>query len=103
MVGQGQRENYSTAANLRRRQAIFDFIDPTRSWGRPAVERIAWTGHERVLDAGCGNGIWIGTLEERFSVRDVIGVDLSVGMLGDAQKLVGPGVALAAADVGRDI
>ena len=94
MVGQGQRENYSTAANLRSRQAIFDFMDRGRSSGRPAVERIDWTGHETVLDAGCGNGIWIRTLAERFSVRDVIGVDLSVGMLGDARELVGPGVAL---------
>jgi ubiquinone/menaquinone biosynthesis C-methylase UbiE len=99
MAGRGQRENYSSAANLQKRQAIFAFVDPERSRGRPAIERIDWTGHEVVLDAGCGNGIWTRALTHRFHVGRATGLDLSLGMLEDARRQVGPQLGLTAGDL----
>jgi len=99
-VGRGQRENYADDRNLVRRQALFEFTDSARSSGRPAIERIAWTGDERVLDAGCGNGLWTRVLADRFGVHGV-GLDLSLGMLSDARRSVGGASSLVGGDVGR--
>ena len=101
LLGRGQQDNYATAANLAKRQGLFDFLDPTRSIGRPAIERIAWSGTERVLDAGCGNGLWMRTLARRFGVRSGVGLDLSFGMLADARHALGHGAALVTGDVRR--
>jgi SAM-dependent methyltransferase len=99
--GRGQRENYATTANLAKRQALFSFPDPSRSSGKAPIERIAWTGRERVLDAGCGNGIWLGTLRNRFGVRDAVGLDLSAAMLEGARVAIGDNPALVLGDVQR--
>lgn len=101
MTGRGQRDNYRTGANLARRQALFAHAVPARSSGTPPIERIAWCGDERALDAGCGNGLWLRTLAERFGVGDVVGVDLSTGMLADAWGLAGDAARLVAGDVRR--
>jgi SAM-dependent methyltransferase len=97
MLGRGQRENYASAANLIKRQALFDFPDPERSSGSPVLEHVGWTGNERVLDAGCGNGIWIRALAER-GVRSVVGLDLSLGMLEDT-RMLGVRAPLVAGDI----
>jgi SAM-dependent methyltransferase len=101
MLARGQRENYASAANLVKRQALFDFPDPERSSGSPVLEHVAWTGTERVLDAGCGNGMWIREVSERFGVRSVVGLDLSLGMLHDTRRMLGPGAPLVAGDIQR--
>jgi SAM-dependent methyltransferase len=101
MLDRGQRENYASAANLVKRQALFDFPDPERSSGSPVLEHMGWTGTERVLDAGCGNGMWIRAVSERFGVRSVVGLDLSLGMLDDTRRVLGPGAPLVAGDIQR--
>jgi SAM-dependent methyltransferase len=99
--GRGQRENYRTADNLSQRQALFSFPDPSHSSGRPPIERIAWTGRERVLDAGCGNGIWLHALRARFGVAEVVGLDLSPGMLDGARATAGAGTIVSVGDIAR--
>jgi ubiquinone/menaquinone biosynthesis C-methylase UbiE len=103
LFGRGQRDNYATASNLAKRQGLFDFLDPTRSAGRPAIERLIWTGTERVLDAGCGNGLWMRTLSRRFGVRSLVGLDRSFGVLADARSALEPSMrtVLVAGDVQR--
>jgi len=86
LEGRGRRENYASAANLEKRQALFGFGDPTRSSGVSPLERVRWRGDERVLDAGCGNGVWLRTLAEGFGVATVVGLDLSEGMLAAARE-----------------
>ncbi len=100
-AGRGQRENYASATNLVKRQAFFDFPDPERSSGGMLIDQVPWTGEERVLDAGCGNGTWIRTISEHFGVRRPIGLDLSMGMLADAHNLIGPDVPLIGGDIQR--
>jgi SAM-dependent methyltransferase len=101
LVGRGQRDNYASATNLARRQALFHFPDPERSAGTPLLERLRWTGTERVLDAGCGNGVWTRMLSESHGVGPVVGLDLSLGMLADTRAALGHSQPLAAGDVGR--
>jgi MoaA/NifB/PqqE/SkfB family radical SAM enzyme/SAM-dependent methyltransferase len=51
------------------------------------VERLRWTGRERVFEAGCGTGYATALLAERAA--NVLAVDLSDGMLGHARRRVG--------------
>ncbi len=50
-----------------------------------------------VLDAGCGDGRWIGALRRR-GARLVVGIDASAGMLAAARRQ-GHGAIIAAADM----
>src|SRR2546423_556637 len=102
------RAHYRDSSRLAKRQALFDFVDPSRSSGPPPLETVAWSGYEAVLDAGCGNGVW--TAAVRPLVSSVVGLDLSRGMLGDATaKLAdaafvnGDVVALPFADASFDV
>ncbi len=99
-VGRAQRAHYASQDNLVRRQAIFAHLDPERSSGRSAIDRIAWAGDERVLDAGCGNGVWSRAVTRGQRVRSVVGLDLSMGMLG-ALRAEDPGQPAVAGDVGH--
>lgn len=86
---------YATDANLRARQRLWEeqqpFFDIT-AW----VLEIAGLGsprHERVLDVGCGNGMYLKELRRRGLIAT--GCDLSRGMLAAA----GPHRPLMNADV----
>ena len=98
-TGRGPKDNYATAANLSKRQALFSFLDPDASSGRPPIERIDWRGDETVLEPGCGNGLWLRAVAGR-GVRRAIGLDLSSGMLGDA-RAAGTPAPLVAGDAQR--
>lgn len=101
MVGRGQSDNYASADHLEKRQALFQFPDPERSFGEPLLARIPWTGKERVLDAGCGNGVWIRALRDRLPPRSIFGLDLSIGMLADTRQAVDIPQLLIAGDIQR--
>ena len=49
---------------------------------------------ERVLDAGCGTGADLSTLQQRFPAAQVIGLDASLPMLERARAALPPGGAL---------
>ena len=98
LTGQVLRQQYASATNLAKRQAIFEFRDPARCRGVHASQRVKLTGTEDVLDAGCGNGMWMQTLLVG-RVRSVVGLDLSEGMLGDARAGLGGSVPLVVGDV----
>jgi SAM-dependent methyltransferase len=99
LTGRGQRDNYASSTNLARRQALFEFPDAERSSGPPLLERIEWTGTERVLDAGCGNGVWIRALATGPGASPVVGLDLSMGMIADTRAGLGAEQPLIVGDV----
>lgn len=79
LAGAGQRENYATEENLLKRQSLGGFIDPSSARGGLPIDRLQFTGNERLLDVGCGNGRWL--LRVAPQVACSVGLDLSEGML----------------------
>lgn len=55
--------------------------DPQFAWGRAVLDRIAFRGDERVLDAGCGSGRLTAELPARVPGGHVVGIDLSEAMV----------------------
>ena len=59
-----------------------------KGWGR-AVDVLSFNGHSTitVLDAGCGNGRFLGFLKERLPSAEIkyTGVDLNDGLLAEAR------------------
>lgn len=72
---------YADGRNLAARQSIYRFRQPQLHFGDWAVQQTDWSGVERVVDVGCGNGVYLQRLAGR--VPHVIGIDLSAGMLAD--------------------
>lgn len=89
---------YATDANLRARQRLWEYQ-------QPPFDLISWVlevadlhpgSPVRVLDVGCGNGLYLAALQ-RWDIT-VVGCDLSLGMLRSAGAA---GVPLVNADVVR--
>jgi ubiquinone/menaquinone biosynthesis C-methylase UbiE len=77
---------YASDANLAARQAIYRFLQPPIRVVPWAIDLADLRGDERVLDVGCGNGLYIAELGARGHRGPVIAMDLSAGMLGAAQR-----------------
>lgn len=92
---------YADDRNLRARMAIWTYAtgraDP--AWRLRPVD---WDGTQRVVDVGCGNGFDLRQLLGRGWCRQIIGVDLSAGMLATVAGQREPGrLALLNADAQR--
>lgn len=61
-----------------------DISSPQQKWGRKVLDRMPLTGHERVLDVGCGTGRLTGDIASRVPNGRVVGVDRSPSMLSTA-------------------
>ncbi|MEP9364731.1 class I SAM-dependent methyltransferase [Nocardioides sp. CN2-186] len=72
---------------------------PHVGWGLRVLDRMALTGDELVLDAGCGTGRDAAALLERWPDVRVIGLDGSQQMLDQARTRLGDGVTLVRADL----
>jgi SAM-dependent methyltransferase len=73
--------NYRTDENLRRRASLFEYALPSTSPQPMLWDVFAWSDNQRVLDLGCGNGMWVGALTGRVPHGLVVGLDISTGML----------------------
>jgi trans-aconitate 2-methyltransferase len=59
--------------------------NPMARWGAAVVDRLALTGNERVLDAGCGSGRVTERLLARLPHGSVVAVDASPSMVDEAR------------------
>lgn len=89
---------YASETNLAARQSIYAFQHPRIDLPGWVLDLADLGGHERVLDCGCGNGIYLERLAGGGHRGPVMGVDLSSGMLKAAAARA-PGTALAVADL----
>lgn len=72
--------------------ATYDRISaPLERIGREVLDRLTLSGHETVLDAGCGSGRVTQALAERLPDGHVIGVDGSAAMIAAARARLGTG------------
>jgi SAM-dependent methyltransferase len=98
LTGSGQRAHYATDENLAKRQSIFRYVDPSASSGGQPLDRIPMRDGQRVVDVGCGNGMWLSRLLEGQRARWAAGLDSSRGMVESARRTAGPSTALLQAD-----
>jgi trans-aconitate 2-methyltransferase len=70
--------------------ATYDVVsDPHVKWAEAVLERLPLSGHETVLDAGCGSGRVTELLLERLPNGRVIAVDGDANMVEQARKRFG--------------
>ncbi len=74
---------------------------PHLEWARQVLDRLALTGGETVLDAGCGSGHVSALILERLPEGRLIGVDASQSMIDSAREELGddPRVELVVSDL----
>lgn len=72
---------------------------PLEELGREVLERLALSGDETVLDAGCGTGRVTAALLDALPDGRVIGVDGSAQMIATARERLGPRPELFVADL----
>jgi ubiquinone/menaquinone biosynthesis C-methylase UbiE len=91
----------------RRVRAEYDALAPDyeRRWSgyitasvEQTLKRVRLLPNERVLDVGCGTGVLLGRILERYPGSQVTGVDLSPAMVAQARRRLPQGVPLAVAD-----
>lgn len=78
--------------------------EPHAAMGAAALDRLELSGHERVLDAGCGSGRLTEQLLERLPRGTVLALDGSASMLAEAAGRLarfGPQVTYVRGDLGR--
>jgi trans-aconitate 2-methyltransferase len=75
-------------------------------WGSAVLDRLALSGHETVLDAGCGSGRVTEQLLERLPHGRVIAADAAPSMVAEARKRLerfGDRVTFVECDLGRPL
>jgi SAM-dependent methyltransferase len=92
-----QNSQYRTDANLAARQSIYVYRHPPLDLPAVVLGLATLCGDEAVTDVGCGNGTYLAELLHRGHEGPVLGVDLSVGILGAACSRA-PGARLIAGD-----
>jgi SAM-dependent methyltransferase len=80
------RRHYATDAQIKTRQAIHDqYTFPPHDYKDWVLSNYQWRGGERVLDVGCGNGLYYHPLIHRLTNGRApikyVGLDLSAGIL----------------------
>jgi ubiquinone/menaquinone biosynthesis C-methylase UbiE len=90
---------YASDANLSARQGIYRFQQPRIRIAEWAIDLARLSGDERILDLGCGNGLYLAELSRREHRGAVCGMDLSPGMLSAARSR--SGTALLVGDAQR--
>jgi ubiquinone/menaquinone biosynthesis C-methylase UbiE len=91
---------YRNDGNLAARQSLYVFQEPALPIWLLALDLAELSGDERVLEVGCGNGGYLGVLEQRTHRGLVCGLDIAPGMLPAAHERA-PHAALMIGDAAR--
>jgi SAM-dependent methyltransferase len=90
------REAYRTGANYLDRVALFEYQRPRIAFQEWVLDHAELGVHDRVVDVGCGPGLYVRRLRAGGERLHVVAVDQSAGMVreagggglvGDAQRL----------------
>lgn len=94
---------YADGRHLAARQSIYRWQQPQYDLPGIVVEELAGTSGI-VLDVGCGNGKFVSRLQKDRPDLQVVGMDISAGILADVERpvLVADAQALPFADNGAD-
>jgi SAM-dependent methyltransferase len=74
-------EQYGDDRNLAARQSLYAYRRPGPSLFDWALDLADLSGDERIVDVGCGNGLYLAALSGRGHGGPVHGLDLETGML----------------------
>jgi SAM-dependent methyltransferase len=78
---------YASSDNLAARQAIYAYQQPAIDLPAWALAQARWPEDGRLLDIGCGNGLYLRRLAAMAgSSARLLGMDLSAGMLADLRR-----------------
>jgi len=80
-----------------------EVANPHVDWGQAVLARLPLTGHETVIDAGCGTGRLTGLLLARLPQGRVIAIDQSANMLDQARAHLEPRYARQVEYLQRDL
>lgn len=89
---------YRTGGNLAARQSIYAYQEPRIDLPAIVLDAAGVPSGGIVADVGCGNGAYLAELARRQVAGQVIGMDLSPGMLAAASARGTGSAALVAAD-----
>jgi SAM-dependent methyltransferase len=90
---------YKTDTNLAARQSIYAYQRPRVDLAARVLDLAGLAPSDTLADVGCGNGMYLAELTGRGLPGQVIGVDLSPGMLAAARQRLLPAAAGRAARV----
>jgi ubiquinone/menaquinone biosynthesis C-methylase UbiE len=82
-------QQYADSGNLVARQSIYAFQRPVSDIWNGSLDLAELRGDEKILDIGCGNGLYLGVLRARGHQGPILAGDLSVGMLRSARPAAG--------------
>lgn len=95
------RANYVDDRHLAARQSIYDHATGGLDLHTWVLSTVRWAGDERVLDAGCGNGVYLARLAGFPNPpARLVGLDTSLGMLRTV-RAAGVPAGLVAGDAAR--
>lgn len=57
-----------------------------KEWGSVIIAGLCLTGHERILDLGCGDGVLTSQIADLLPHGEVVGIDASQGMIDVARE-----------------
>ncbi|MBN2312899.1 MAG: methyltransferase domain-containing protein [Sedimentisphaerales bacterium] len=60
--------------------------DQQKAWGKGVICELELSGHERILDLGCGDGVLTAELAKHVPDGFVLGIDASENMIATARK-----------------
>ncbi|MBS3152876.1 methyltransferase domain-containing protein [Candidatus Woesearchaeota archaeon] len=82
------KENYRDFGNLKTRKNFYSkYCNPLINSKEEVFKLLNIKGNEKILDVGCGNGDFLAYIEDKGCSGEMIGVDISKGMIEEAKKL----------------
>jgi len=58
-----------------------------KEWGKKLISEIRFIGNESILDLGCGDGVLTKMITDKIPNGNILGVDVSEGMIKKAKEL----------------